>query len=153
MPVRKVFRYFPFLSQWQMQRIMVFPWLGYVSHFSETKSHGSVMNYSHATVEMKEMDSYVLKIHGQDWYDLYIQVANKETLSIWQKCFQPSHQTTLNHSLIDQCSDKDDNDEEEEEDEEDIIRTDSTLSHDLLLVPNKNKYSNNNNINSQNHTL
>jgi hypothetical protein len=34
MPVRKVFRYFPFLSQWEMHHIMVFPWLGYFSHFS-----------------------------------------------------------------------------------------------------------------------
>lgn len=34
MPVRKVLRYFPFLSQWEMHHIMVFPWLGYFSHFS-----------------------------------------------------------------------------------------------------------------------
>lgn len=34
MPIRKVFRYFPFLSQWEMHHIMVFPWLGYFSHFS-----------------------------------------------------------------------------------------------------------------------
>jgi hypothetical protein len=34
MPTRKVFRYFPFLSQWEMHHIMVFPWLGYFSHFS-----------------------------------------------------------------------------------------------------------------------
>jgi hypothetical protein len=36
MPIRKVFRYFPFLSQWEMHHIMVFPWLGYFSHFSVT---------------------------------------------------------------------------------------------------------------------
>ncbi|CAO3611813.1 unnamed protein product [Cunninghamella echinulata] len=139
MPVRKVFRYFPFLSQWQMQRIMVFPWLGYVSHFSESKNHGTVMNYSHATMEMEEMDSYVLKIHGQGWYDLYIQVANKETMSIWLKCFQPSsHQTTLNHSLMDPlCSNKDELDFDDDDDED--HRPDSILSHDLLLVTNKNK--------------
>ncbi|KAI9251238.1 hypothetical protein BY458DRAFT_562568 [Sporodiniella umbellata] len=34
MPIRIVFRYFPFLSQWEMHHIMVFPWLGYFSHFS-----------------------------------------------------------------------------------------------------------------------
>lgn len=34
MPIRKVFRYFPFLSQWEMQHLMVFPWLSYFSHFS-----------------------------------------------------------------------------------------------------------------------
>lgn len=38
MPTRKVFRYFPFLSQWEMHHIMVFPWLGYFSHFS-VKTH------------------------------------------------------------------------------------------------------------------
>ncbi|KAI8365132.1 hypothetical protein BD560DRAFT_332869, partial [Blakeslea trispora] len=34
LPVRKAFRYFPFLSQWEMHHIMVFPWLSYFSHFS-----------------------------------------------------------------------------------------------------------------------
>ncbi|KAI7907470.1 7 transmembrane sweet-taste receptor of 3 GCPR-domain-containing protein [Cokeromyces recurvatus] len=34
MPIRKVFRYFPYLSQWKMNHVMLFPWLGYFSHFS-----------------------------------------------------------------------------------------------------------------------
>lgn len=40
MPIRKVFRYFPFLAQWEMHHIMVFPWLGYFSHFSVRPSCG-----------------------------------------------------------------------------------------------------------------
>lgn len=38
MPIRKVFRYFPFLSQWEMHYVMVFPWLGYFSHFSVSRN-------------------------------------------------------------------------------------------------------------------
>jgi hypothetical protein len=34
MPMRRVFRYFPFLAQWDMLHIMVFPWSGYFSYFS-----------------------------------------------------------------------------------------------------------------------
>jgi hypothetical protein len=33
-PARKVFRYFPFLSHWEMLHIMVFPWLGYFTYIS-----------------------------------------------------------------------------------------------------------------------
>jgi hypothetical protein len=34
LPTRKAFRYFPFLSQWKMRRLMVFPRLGYISYYS-----------------------------------------------------------------------------------------------------------------------
>ncbi|KAI9289069.1 hypothetical protein BC943DRAFT_128114 [Umbelopsis sp. AD052] len=38
MPMRRVFRYFPFLAQWEMLHIMVFPWSGYFSFFSVSKA-------------------------------------------------------------------------------------------------------------------
>ncbi|KAI8089914.1 uncharacterized protein BX664DRAFT_144452 [Halteromyces radiatus] len=119
MPVRKVFRYFPYLAQWQMQRIMVFPWLGYVSHFAHHKSHGTVMGYSRTSLEQDE-GNYILRIHGQGWYDLYIQVANKETMEIWQTCFEPCDPPRL--------------DQKDNEDDVSIL-PDSSFSHDLLLVP------------------
>lgn len=46
-PIRKAFRYFPFLSQWEMHHIMVFPWLGYFSHFSVSLSKKKKLAHSH----------------------------------------------------------------------------------------------------------
>jgi hypothetical protein len=34
LPVRKAFRYFPFLSQWKMRKLMIFPRLRYISYYS-----------------------------------------------------------------------------------------------------------------------
>lgn len=111
MPVRKAFRYFPYLAQWQMQRIMVFPWLGYVSHFTHSASLGTVMAYDRTSIVASDQHSNILKIHGQGWYDLYIQVADSQALEIWQECFEP-------------CDPQD----------EPVSLPDSS-SHDVLLLP------------------
>ncbi|KAI8376578.1 uncharacterized protein BYT42DRAFT_605670 [Radiomyces spectabilis] len=87
MPIRKVFRYFPYLAQWEMQHIMVFPWLGYFSHFSERAKTGTVMSYSQATVHSAQLEDYVLKVHGQGLYDMYIQVSSLAAMETWQRCF------------------------------------------------------------------
>ncbi|CAO3619185.1 unnamed protein product [Mucor hiemalis] len=87
MPVRKVLRYFPFLSQWEMHHIMVFPWLGYFSHFSKFAKKGTVMSYRHASVYSATLEDYVLKIHGQGWCDMYIQLPNLNALHTWEQCF------------------------------------------------------------------
>lgn len=34
LPIRKAFRYFLFLSQWKMRKLMIFPRLGYLSYYS-----------------------------------------------------------------------------------------------------------------------
>ncbi|KAG1047499.1 hypothetical protein G6F43_010054 [Rhizopus delemar] len=87
MPIRKVFRYFPFLSQWEMHHIMVFPWLGYFSHFSKDAKKGTVVSYYQVTVYSAKLEDYVLKIHGQGWYDIYIQLPTLNSLNTWQQCF------------------------------------------------------------------
>ncbi|RCH82206.1 hypothetical protein CU097_002060, partial [Rhizopus azygosporus] len=58
MPVRKVFRYFPYLSQWEMHHVMVFPWLGYFSHYSKDAKKGMVMSYTEATVYSARLEDY-----------------------------------------------------------------------------------------------
>ncbi|KAI8098409.1 7 transmembrane sweet-taste receptor of 3 GCPR-domain-containing protein [Gilbertella persicaria] len=87
MPIRKVFRYFPWLSQWEMHHIMVFPWLGYFSHFSKHAKKGTVMSYSHVSVYSTKLEDYVLKIHGQGWSDMYIQLPSLNSLQMWEQCF------------------------------------------------------------------
>ncbi|KAI8985941.1 hypothetical protein BDB01DRAFT_786934 [Pilobolus umbonatus] len=87
MPIRKVFRYFPFLSQWEMNHLMVFPWLGYFSHFSKYAKKGTVMSYHQATIYSAELEDYVLLIHGQGWYDMYIQLPSLDIMNTWLQCF------------------------------------------------------------------
>ncbi|CAO3599540.1 unnamed protein product [Absidia cylindrospora] len=131
MPVRKVFRYFPYLAQWQMQRIMVFPWLGYVSHFTHSTTHGTVMAYSRTSVAVDEGSSHILKIHGHGWHDLYIQVANKETMMIWQDCFEPCDPP----SSSDKMDTQDAAVPGTPPDDDGVILPDSSFSHDVLLLP------------------
>ncbi|CDS09047.1 hypothetical protein LRAMOSA10407 [Lichtheimia ramosa] len=87
MPVRRVFRYFPFLSHWEMQHMMVFPCLGYFSFFSEKTKEGAVMSYRDVSVHSAQLDEYVLKIHGQGLYDLYIQLPDLNALTTWESVF------------------------------------------------------------------
>ncbi|KAI8083134.1 7 transmembrane sweet-taste receptor of 3 GCPR-domain-containing protein [Halteromyces radiatus] len=91
-PARKVLRYLPSLSQWEMLHIMVFPWLGYFSYISKNAKQGRVMTYHHASVYTAELENYVLKIHGQGMYDMYIQVPDLKTLELWEKRLNQRHQ-------------------------------------------------------------
>lgn len=92
MPVRRVFRYFPLLAHWEMEHIMVFPWLGYFSYFSERTKEGAVMSYVEATVYSAQLEDYVLKVTGQGWYDMYIQLPDLDALHTWQRTFNCQHQ-------------------------------------------------------------
>ncbi|SAM05514.1 hypothetical protein [Absidia glauca] len=83
-PARKVFRYFPFLSHWEMLHIMVFPWLGYFTYISKCAKQGQVMAYHHATIHTAALENYVLTIHGQGVYDMHIQVPDLKTLELWE---------------------------------------------------------------------
>lgn len=85
-PVRKTFKYFPFLSQWKMRRLMIFPRFGYISYYSEKTKKGTMISYSHASVYNTEEDAFILKIHGQDKYDVYIQLGDFITMESWKAC-------------------------------------------------------------------
>ncbi|KAI8640132.1 hypothetical protein BD408DRAFT_445435 [Parasitella parasitica] len=87
-PVRKAFKYFPFLSQWKMRRLMIFPRLGYISYYSEKTKKGTMISYSHASVcnSINEEEDFILKIHGQDKYDVYIQLGDFITMESWKAC-------------------------------------------------------------------
>jgi hypothetical protein len=85
-PVRKTFKYFPFLSQWKMRRLMIFPRFGYISYYSEKTKKGTMISYSHASICNAEEDAFVLKIHGQDKYDVYIQLGDFITMESWKAC-------------------------------------------------------------------
>lgn len=66
MPIRKVFRYFPYLSQWEMHHVMVFPWLGYFSHYSVSTLGHSFSAVAHfffiyRKMQRKEWSCLILK--------------------------------------------------------------------------------------------
>ncbi|KAL0135191.1 periplasmic binding protein-like I [Mucor lusitanicus] len=87
-PVRKAFKYFPFLSQWKMRRLMIFPRFGYISYYSEKTKKGTMISYTHASVynSTNPEESFILKIHGQDKYDVYIQLGDFITMESWKAC-------------------------------------------------------------------
>ncbi|KAI8371182.1 hypothetical protein EDC96DRAFT_439588 [Choanephora cucurbitarum] len=60
LPVRKAFRYFPFLSQWEMHHIMVFPWLNYFSHFSVSKKDKKKISMTQTRFSIRKMPKKVL---------------------------------------------------------------------------------------------
>jgi hypothetical protein len=45
------------------------------------------MSYHHASVYSAKLEDYVLKIHGQGWCDMYIQLPNLNAMNTWEQCF------------------------------------------------------------------
>lgn len=45
------------------------------------------MSYRNASVYSATLEDYVLKIHGQGWCDMYIQLPNLNALNTWEQCF------------------------------------------------------------------
>lgn len=45
------------------------------------------MSYRHSSVYSAKLEDYVLKIHGQGWCDMYIQLPNLNALNTWEQCF------------------------------------------------------------------
>lgn len=45
------------------------------------------MPYHQASVYSAKLEDYVLKIHGQGWSDMYIQLPNLNALNTWEQCF------------------------------------------------------------------
>lgn len=45
------------------------------------------MSYHQASVYSAKLEDYVLKIHGQGWSDMYIQLPNLNALNTWEQCF------------------------------------------------------------------
>lgn len=45
------------------------------------------MSYHHASVYSAKLEDYVLKVHGQGWCDMYIQLPNLNAMNTWEQCF------------------------------------------------------------------
>lgn len=55
--------------------------------FSQTLSKkGTMISYTHASVYSSKPEEYVLKIHGQDVHDVFIQLGDFITMESWQAC-------------------------------------------------------------------
>lgn len=76
--------------------------------------------YHHVTVYSAKLEAYVLKIHGQGWYDMYIQLPTLTSLNTWQQCFnqkRPDYHDPIQQKSTDPP-------------------IESAFSHDLLLQNN-----------------
>ncbi|KAI7850017.1 hypothetical protein BDC45DRAFT_609119 [Circinella umbellata] len=94
MPVQVVFRYFPFLSAWDMKHVFLFPRVGYFSFFSEKSQKGRIFGYNRATIESSKQNTYILRVHGTNVFDVLIQVANLQELESWLGWFNTQKNTT-----------------------------------------------------------
>jgi hypothetical protein len=45
-----------------------------------------MLSYHHASVHSSKPEGYVLKIHGQGLYDVFLQVADFTVMESWQAC-------------------------------------------------------------------
>lgn len=45
------------------------------------------MSYYQASIYSSKPEDYVLRIHGQGWHDMYIQLPNLNALHTWEQCF------------------------------------------------------------------
>ncbi|OAD71510.1 hypothetical protein PHYBLDRAFT_187578 [Phycomyces blakesleeanus NRRL 1555(-)] len=75
------------VHEWEMKHIMVFPWLGYFSYFSQETRKGTVLAYAQAAIHSAQLNDYVIKVKGQGLYDMYIQVPDLKAVETWQRCF------------------------------------------------------------------
>ncbi|OZJ06828.1 hypothetical protein BZG36_00060 [Bifiguratus adelaidae] len=101
-PVQRRLRWFPFLSAWEMQHVIVFPQQEYFSCFSTESKRGSIYLYSQASVYSNQQDQYVLKVHGLGFRDYLIQVESLDALQRWKALF--NRQRNENFSSI--CNDR-----------------------------------------------
>ncbi|KAI8888725.1 periplasmic binding protein-like I [Backusella circina FSU 941] len=58
----------------------------YVEVQEEEQKEGTMFSYHHASVHSSQPEGYVLKIHGQGLYDVYLQVADFTIMESWQAC-------------------------------------------------------------------
>ncbi|KAI8373243.1 uncharacterized protein BYT42DRAFT_536616 [Radiomyces spectabilis] len=87
-PIQVSFKWFPFLSAWDMKNVILFPRVGYFSFFSEATNKGKVFSYTHATnVSSSSTEGHVLKVHGTGFYDVYIQLATRDDAECWHTWF------------------------------------------------------------------
>ncbi|KAI9300663.1 hypothetical protein BJ944DRAFT_272660 [Cunninghamella echinulata] len=100
MPLQRVFRYFPFLSTWNMQQIVLLPDASYFSYFSEQSFTGSIFRYSHATIHSSKREAYLLKVHGYGLTDIFIQVKNEQDLQQWYTWFNSKKQHESEQNAI-----------------------------------------------------
>ncbi|ORX61728.1 hypothetical protein DM01DRAFT_1128526 [Hesseltinella vesiculosa] len=91
-PVQIAFRYFPYLSAWDMNMVVLIPKASYFSCYSKKSRKGFVFGYTHASVVSRNANENILKIHGLQWHDLWVQVAAAHDLDQWLELFN-SHLT------------------------------------------------------------
>jgi hypothetical protein len=103
------------------------------------------MSYHQASIYSAKLEDYVLKIHGQGWHDMYIQLPNLNALNTWEQCFSQKKPDYLDFRR--KPADDDDQEQQKQEaevlqsldvirhphDNNTIVMLESSMSHDLLL--------------------
>ncbi|KAI8989373.1 hypothetical protein BDB01DRAFT_537810 [Pilobolus umbonatus] len=95
-PIQLIYRYFPFFSAWEMIQIVLMPGISYFSYYSEKTNRGSVFAYSGSSIVSSDKGEYVLKVHGLQKSDIFMQVGSEKDLLQWNDWFNkvPSIETT-----------------------------------------------------------
>lgn len=109
------------------------------------------MSYHNASVYSAKLEDYVLKVQGQGWCDMYIQLPNLNALNAWEQCFNQKKPDYLDFRIkpIEEGDEGDGNEERRQPQEilqsldiislqhpHDIhhpIMLESSMSHDHLL--------------------
>jgi hypothetical protein len=109
------------------------------------------MSYHHASVYSAKLEDYVLKIHGQGWCDMYIQLPNLNAMNTWEQCFNQKKPDYLDfrrktNPSAEESSNVSPNQEQQQEvlkslditthhphDTNTTIMLESSMSHDHLL--------------------
>ncbi|KAF9109128.1 hypothetical protein BGX27_007966 [Mortierella sp. AM989] len=90
-------RYFPFISNWCMRRVALFPTGRYFTCFELGKPEtGRTFTYTSVGIHSCAPGSYILKVVGCGHYDFLIQVRDEERLVYWHSLFENQNQNMHN---------------------------------------------------------
>ncbi|KAF9113786.1 Metabotropic GABA-B receptor subtype 2, isoform C [Mortierella sp. AM989] len=82
-------RYMPFLANWCMRRVVLFPMDKYFTAFESGKPEaGRTFTYKAVYIHSKEPDSYILRVTGHGRFDFLFQVKDEERLMYWYSLFE-----------------------------------------------------------------
>ncbi|KAI9486341.1 MAG: periplasmic binding protein-like I [Benjaminiella poitrasii] len=98
-PVQHIFKYFPFLTAWEMVSVVLMPNISYFSFYSEKLKKGEVFPYSGSSVLVSRPNEYVLKVHGIGLFNVIMQVGTEKELMNWNDWFNTKKQISATNSL------------------------------------------------------
>jgi hypothetical protein len=88
------------------------------------------MSYHQASIYSAKLEDYVLKVHGQGWYDMYIQLPNLNALNTWEQCFNQKKPDYLDFRRKPTDDDDDsDSQQEQKQQEAEVLQSLDVIQH------------------------